>query len=599
MANLRPSTGSASSLLRSANSLATQNQSYEDSVQSYIFSQSAYTDDAFQHYSDYLTGRINTLSSAGGLSNIQKALTLTRTLDSANRSNTSASLVRENIQIMAGNATLQNKYDLVRDLFVRAAGNGDMTLAQSLMSQAYSIDQTIQLQAQQARDAAGALGRASAAAAKSAQQDDVNKQTDIIKNLDDGLETLNSSSKLKSQADFTKFAGEFVKANADTYSELGVTFAKSDGSPNVTPSYFDIVKGTAVAKYNAMVLKAQAEAAINPQTASQWAHDANQFANYGTVSTLAGRLTLQQIQEAAQSPNMLVYDNSTGTYKQSTKTGFQYQNFKGYKVVNGETQSYDYKALVPTYSGYASGEQASKVYFLTPNQTALMGSLGLQIEATVNRNGTVGTGIKAQASGSTPGWLTKIVGKGGEDQFFNQDGQLSFSSGGKFYTLSQDGKGLIGVTMHNEDGSTQIVGGNYGYNPSPVSKGGNGLHGSNDSITNLKGPHMDLKSDFSGINQLISAAQVRQKAVEAATAAANAKAAAEMLRMTPAPLPNISIAPSAAPPPLQQAPSPALPAITWNNPSPSVAQAPKVASPAKSPQNPGSIPLQGGGVKLQ
>lgn len=598
MARLTPTTGSASSLLRSAGSLATQNQAYEDSVQAYIFSQSAYTDEAFKSYSDYLTGRIGTLQSAGGLSNVQKALTLTRTLDSANRSNTSASIVRENIQIMAGGASLTDKYNLVRDLFVRAAGNGDMTLAQSLMSQAYSIDQTIQLQAQQARDAAVSLGRASAASAKAANQDAVNKQVDIVTNLDDGLKLLNAQTKDRSETDFNNFAKQFVKDNADTYSALGVTFTKG-GEPNSQPNYFDIVKGVAVAKYNALVLKAQAESSIDPQKASEYATDAYYYSNFGNIPTAAGSLTMQQVQEASQSPNMFVYDNSSGTYKQSTKTGFQYQNFTGYKTVNGQVQSYDYKALVPTFSGYASGVQASKVYFLTPNQTVMMGKLGLTIEATVNKNGTVGTGIKAQASAGTPDWLTKIIGKGAEDQFFNQNGELNFSSGGKFYTLSQDGKGLLGLTEHNPDGSSQIVGGNYGYNPTPASKGGNGIHGTTDSVSSLKGPHMNLSSDFGGVNQIISASQQRQAAVEAATAAANAAAAKAMLSIAPPPLPNISVPKPVAPAPISQAPAPALPSITWKTPGTSVAQAAPAKSPAVSPQNPGSVPLQGGNFKLQ
>lgn len=598
MASLSSSitSGSVSSLLKSAASLADAQSAYQDSIKAYEYSNSAFTDQALLDYTTYLQGRIQSLQGVGSISSASKALTLTRAMDSAGKSNISASIARENTQVIAGNATLQDKYDLVSAQYVRAVGNGDMTLAQSLMGQAYSIHQSIQLQAQQSADAATTLNKASLTGK-------VNAQGDIITDLNKGLEVLNTLATDKSQTEFTKVAQQYVKDNHEKFATLGVNFTKN-GTPDTSPGYADIVVGMMSAKYNAMVLKAQAENAIDPEKASQMASDAALFAKNGTQVTLYGRVTLQQAQEAAQSPNMYVYNNATGTYDKSKASGVQYQKFTTYDVQGGKVTPREYTSAVPVYSGYASATQNSKVYVITPNQTTMVNKLGLQIEARLNSDGTVGTGIKAQASAggngvsATPDWLTKIIGKGAEIQLFNQNGQLTFASGNKIYDLSQDGKGLFGLTEHSPDGTSKIVGGSYGYNPTPASKGGNGLKGGQDSITSLNNR---MNSDFAGVNEIIAQAQQlrAQNLKQEALAASNARAAAAMLNLPPPTLPNITMAPT----PNQQvtqAPAPALPSIGWKAPSSSVSQAPAVASPAKAPAGPSGINLQGGGgIKLQ
>lgn len=553
MPSLRPSTGSASALLRSANSLSTQNATYEDSVQAYIFAQSAYTDSAFSTYADYLTGRINNLQSAGGISNVQKALTLTRTLDSANRSNVSASITRENIQIMAGNATLQDKYNLVRDQFVRASANGDMTLAQGLMSQAYSISQQIQYQAQQAADAASALAKAGASSAKAAQAGKVTTQNEIVTSLNDGLKELNAAAKQLNEKDFNAYSQKFVDANKDTFASLGVVIPKG-----ITPNYFDIVQGIVGAKYNALVLKAQAEAPINPQTAQNYAADA-WFLNSGVdkVQTLAGSLSLQEIQQAAVTPNMFVYNSTKGTFDRSTVTGYTTQSFT-------DATGSKYNAVVPTYSGYTDGTVSSKFYFLTANETAQISSLGLQVNAKVGKDGVVGSGITVQVTNTTPEWLKAIVS--GETQVFNQDGRISFKSGDSYFTLSQDNKGLFGLIQHMPDGSVKLAGGDYGYT------------GGTTEILVSRGEQIQ--------------AQIKQ---------ANDAIAAQLKLATPPTLPNISVAPPPPPAPIgvPRAATPAARAIVPRIVTPqATAPAPQKAAPIPG-ATPSGNPLQGGNVRLQ
>lgn len=480
--------GSASALLRTANSLQSSIAAYEDSLQAYEYSNSAYTDTAFGSYKSYLNGRISTLNTAGGVSNAQKALTLTRALDSAGKSNISASIQRENIQVMAGNASLQDKYNVVVNQYMRASSNDDMTLAQSLMGQAYSISQSIQYQAVQAASAAKTLSDASQTGA-------VTHQSDVVTSLDNGLKELNAASKNQSEADFNKYATSWVSSNSAALAKLGVVLPKG-----AQPNYFDIVQGVVGAKYNALVLKAQAEAPINPAAAANYAQDA-QFLNNGVtkIPTLGGNLSLQELQQAASDPKMFAYDNSTGSYQRTTQTGYQY--------LNGQ--------VAPTYSGYVSQNEANKFSYLTVNQTKMMTSLGLNFsESTSGKSaGTTGNGVQVQVTENSPDWLKSVLGQNGTANFFTDNqGNETFKSGDAFYTVAQDAKGLSGLYEHLSNGNLQAVGGDYGF-------------------------------DQNGVQMLLNQAQQTQLQI---TAEENATAA-KLKLAAPLPLPKLKVAPPAAP----------------------------------------------------
>lgn len=423
---------STSSLIKSATSLATQMAVYEDNYQASVYAASAKDDASYGAYSDYLSSRIDVLRSSGSITDASKALSLSNSWRTATNSNISSTIQRENIQVMSGNATLTDKYNVVASEYARAASIGDMATAQSLESQAYSISQSIQYQAQQAD-----------AASKTLQEAAVSYQGDVVDSLDNGLKELNSAAKNLSEADFNTYSQQFVKQNADAFQKIGVVLP--DGAQ---PNYFDIVQGIVGAKYNALVLKAQAEAPINAVKAGNYAQDAS-FLNDGTttISTLGGNLTLGELKQAASDPTMFAYNQTSGKYERTTQTGYQ--------VVDGQT--------LPTYSGIVSSKAASQFYFLSPTETAQLKSLGFNITAKLNSDGSVGTGITAQYTGTGPDWVTKVFGKNGEAQFFNQDGNLTFKVGSSFLTLGQDEKGLSGFLQHMPDGSIKGVGGAYGF----------------------------------------------------------------------------------------------------------------------------------------
>jgi len=461
--NLNIGTTNASSLVKSASSLASQLAEYQDQIHALDYANSAYTDDAFAIYQNYLTGRINTLNSTGTLANASKALTLTKTLESAMHSNISASITRENIDILTGNATNQDKYALIVRQYQRALNNGDLTLAQTLEKQAYDLNQTIQYQAQQSADAAAALARAGNG--RTTGTSGVSYQGEVVTNLTNGLKYLNGLAKGASEKQLNKTLQTYAQQAKPQLQALGVNI-KTD-----QPNYFDVVYGVAGAIYNAKVLQAQAENASNPLVAQTYASEAANYLSGATkFDTLAGKLTVQEIQQAQQDPLMFTYDNSTNTYKRDIQSGYQYMTFTN---ADGTTS----QQLVPKYSAFpdtSSGRQAfNKIDFITPQETSMMTKLGLNFGE--NKSGTTGDGVQATITNNSPEWLKQVAGESGVVNFFTgPDGFVQFKAGtstgegSSYYTLMTDTKGLGGLFEHLPDGSIRLAGGDYGFNASAM-----------------------------------------------------------------------------------------------------------------------------------
>lgn len=485
-ASLKLGTGSASNLIKSATSIEKAVQNYQDQVQALNYANSAYTDDAFSSYQSYLQGRIDALNTAGGISNASKALTLQKTLEGAMKSNISASITRENIQIMAGNASLQDKYGLIVNQFQRASANGDFTLAQTLEKQAYDVNQSIQYQAQQAADAAATLARAGNGSTTGTSG--VAYQNSVVANLKEGIKYLNGLAQNASEKELNQKMADYAVQAKPVLQALGVDVHPEQGQQ---PNYFDVIHGISGAIYNAMVLKAQAEAPIDPLVSRTDAAAAKDYLVNGTEETLAGKLTVLEIQQAQIDPNMFTYDNTSGKYVRDIQSGYQYITVKG---VKSDGTIGDVQQLVPQYSYFASttsGREAfNKVNFLTPTETTMMTKLGLNFtenyqgksvgNTLLDKNGkpiagTTGEGVQVSVSENTPQFLKNILGeKGIGNMFTDQNGFLTFkagASGGQgdsYYTLAQDGRGLAGLYERLPDGTTRLAGGDYGFNASAV-----------------------------------------------------------------------------------------------------------------------------------
>lgn len=554
---------SSSSLLKSANSIAVQVANYQDSVEAYNYGLSAYTDAAYNDYTTYLNSRITSLSAVPSLTNEQKVLTLTKTMDSATKSNVSASITRENIQIMSGSATPTDKYNLISNQYVRAVGNGDLTLAQSLESQAYSLSQTIQYQAQQAADASQTLAKATATAGAAGYED-------IVTNLKFSLSQLNNDIKSGGQSKFNSTIKQWVTQNSDTLKALGV--ALPDGA---APNYFDIVNGVAGAIYNNHMLAAAALQTTDPLRAQDYRDKAQAAATTDKFGTLAGGKTALEIQQAASNPQQFVYDQTTGGLVETKQSGNILAPDSSGKLT-----------VQPTYSG-----TVQQTTFLSPGQTAVMSKLGLNFSA--NSNGTTGNGVKVQATNDTPDWLKTVLGNNNvANVFTNNQGQLQFTAdatsgeGKAIYTVVTDSRGKVALGEDSATSST-ILGGEYGYNTNPpgVSTSGGGYFGwasLTHAIGSIGHQIADLFLGHASAQGLINQAQVTQSGIAVANAAAQAK----LMLAAPPSLPALSVS-NTPPPPVTIAPKVTAPTTT------------SVLQPTANPQQTSTAPLQSGGVNLQ
>lgn len=489
---------SPSSLIKSAATLQNQINTFEDQNQQIQFDNNP-SDDNLQSYLTYLNGRVSTLNSTGSIVDLTKAQSMQQTMRTAVSKNISFNISTESAQVYAGNATPQDKLNYISTAYQQAASIGDITLAQSLETQAYSLSQTIQNDAATAAAASATLTKANATASAGNEQS-------VATNLKFSLGQLNNDIQHAGQGGMNKAISDWVKLNTPTLETLGVKIP--DGAQ---PNYFDLVNAVGGAIYNAHVLAYQAELPYDPQQAQGYLNSAIALQqNIDTLPTLAGGMTAEQINNAAADPYEYTYNQATSKLEKNQQVGFA-----GYDA-NG--------APLPAYSG-----QTQQTIFLTPSETTQMTQLGLSFKNTAGnkdqqKNGTsgTGTGVQVTASEYTPEWLQKVLGPNGKSNLYTTPTGLQFEAdgqdGGKsVYTVAIDAKGLHGVFENLPDGTTRAIGGDYGFN----------------AATN------------SAVGNLVNEAQQTQHMIALQTA----QQAAQLKLSTPAPLPTINI-PTAAPSPV-------------------------------------------------
>lgn len=150
------------SLLKSAASARKKVQAQQDAEVAFNWENSAQTYEDFVDYSKYLQDRQSSTTDPS------QALTYAKALRSASRSYTSNEIQRTQMAIMEGNAGTQDKMDTVRELFFRAQDNGDLNLAQNLLSQWDTLSIKLQNEQQQAaKDFAASSSKAKDAFMKS------------------------------------------------------------------------------------------------------------------------------------------------------------------------------------------------------------------------------------------------------------------------------------------------------------------------------------------------------------------------------------------------------------------------------------------------
>jgi hypothetical protein len=339
------------------------------------------------------------------------------------KSNVSATIQRENIQVLSGNASLQDKYNVIAQQFVRAQANGDMTLAQTLEGQAYSLSQSIQYQAQQSAAAGVALAKANATS-----------EGNVVTNLQSGLKQLDTILQNTGQKDFNSTIQSWVKDNQATFTALGVNIPAG-----AQPNYWNVVNGVMGAMYNHNMLAYQYLVSTDPQAAKVYKDKATQLFNGGTtISTLGGDVTAQQVQDAMANPSKYAYDASTGKFIPTQQTGYQYNPAN---PMNPQ----------PTYSG-----SVEQTVVLSPTQTAQMAALGLQFKvdtSTGAKQNTATDGVQVQATSASPQWLRNILGDNGVTNIYTQSNSATNKDMLQFKADSVSGHGKATYTIAG-DGST-------------------------------------------------------------------------------------------------------------------------------------------------
>jgi hypothetical protein len=178
---------SASSLISAGASTAAKIQQYNDELQAYQWNSSAQTESDWQVYSNYLQGRIGNLNSTGNLSSASKALTLTSSLQSANRSYTSNTIQRESIGILEGTSSATDKQSAIVQMYQQAVANGDENLAQNLQQQYDTLNQQIQYDQQQAAVSYGNTVKANNIAQEQGYTDAADALSGALRELQNGF----------------------------------------------------------------------------------------------------------------------------------------------------------------------------------------------------------------------------------------------------------------------------------------------------------------------------------------------------------------------------------------------------------------------------
>jgi hypothetical protein len=454
--NFKVGNVSAPSLIKSAASLQNELATFNDDEAAITYENSAKTADDLSTYLNYLNGRITTLQSSDSVTDQTKALTMSQKIVSATHSNISADITRENIDLMsqgdAGTvAGYQSKLQVLGGEYSRAQAIGDDALAQSLMSQYYSVSQTMQTAQQTAATAASTLGASNASS-----------QNGVATNLEDSLDKLNSDIKAGGMSKLNGTVSDWVKANGSMLTTLGVALPKG-----AQPSYQDIVMGITQAEINAHTLAATAESPYDPATAQGYYEDAQKLAEgQTTVSTLAGSLTAEQIQNWTQNPQMFApKEEIVDGQLQFTYTSPSGQSgasgISGYKYQNGQ--------VVANYTGSDISPDITTKQISALNQD--LQKMGLSFSKATTST-SLANGVAVQFNNQTKNFLKNLTGGQtgiGTKLYLQPNGNYQLATidqngTGHIYEITKDAKGLYGAYEQQANGQYTAAGGQYGFN---------------------------------------------------------------------------------------------------------------------------------------
>ena len=487
MANLSSSSRlgntSTSSLIKSSRSIASAITANQDEFYRIQYQNSAKTATDLQTYQQYLTGRIGNLLSTGSVTDNTKAMSLSQNIVTATASNISADITRQNIDIINGNATPQDKLSLISQEFDRAGAIGDTALQQSLVSQASSLSQTINYQNQVSQTAHNTLIAAGAS-----------QQNNVAQTLTDKLVQLNTDAGAAGMDKLNSVLKDYVTQNkssllalADAKLPDGTSAISADARAaiiaavnNSQPNYQDILAGTTAAissaHYLAGLMQMPVDAANGTDTATKYFQAQTDIANGTTkIPTLAGHLSQQDIVQWQQTPAEFVphINADSGTL------GFSYQpggHTASMSAINGLKFNAD-GTVQAAFTGSVAGTPLSSQQAQSTEKqlTALGFSFSKQATSTSASNNN---GIAIQATASLAKWLKPLVGNQQNAELRAyvtpqglQIGALDANGKGNIFLVAQDSNGkqaLYKSTGQYANGNpifgSQVASGDYGFN---------------------------------------------------------------------------------------------------------------------------------------
>ena len=438
-----PSLGNigASALVKSAASIASQIADYQDKMAALQWNSSAQTDADYTEYSKYLTVRITKLENAGSLSTASKALTLTSTLQSANRSYVSNSIQRSSIAILDGSGTSIDKQNAIVGFYQQAVENGDSNLAQNLLQQYYSLNQQIQYEADVAARASADLAKVNSKAQRQGY-------SDAIAALDDKLAAIGADLKTGGQGVITQALKNFAKENKDLFKQLGVVLPEGAAANNGS-----IIAGVLDAKARLHGLAADVVMGTDPAAfATESRAVENILNNVSGVNVGGAKFTLEDAQFYAENPD---------AYYQKT-TGVDIQGRPTYALAQAAVVDYRYDAqgrVIPVYSESGEGNLADDEEGRKQAKKDLEAA-GFSVE--------IGSNGEIQVTQSTDGknaFFNKVLDQNGvakNTQFVVTKTSTGYqfapvinSSGtSRLFTLAKDDSGKFGLYSRDFDAAT-------------------------------------------------------------------------------------------------------------------------------------------------
>lgn len=412
---------SISSLLKSAQSRAQKIQDQEDALVAYDYQLSPKTYDDFTAYTNYLNNRLNSTSDPS------KALTYSKTINSAQTSYISNEIQRQTIDVMEGAQDNRAKYGKMVDLYYQAANSGNYDLAQSLRQQLDSLSITIQNEDAARVSASNALNGTMSALRAANLQDAQDKIKQYMKDV----------------------GSIYAKGGTDTLKqynkELGL---------NANATIFDTLANLAQAAVG--TYQAAIASETDPAKIRQYQTEMNGFLGGNSIPLpgVKDGISFQDIQDQLDANRV-----GEAVFREvNTPTGLQYSRNKTTGFVWGRDEQGDYRQIPLYNANTPSSGVKSTVDKKTGQQNfySAQDLLKMNNFDFTNDNGT----ISFRNTGQIPGFYGSPFPTGENIQVtVGPNGELQIGNGQDLYNLQFDEKGnYTGLQRYLPSAITQVNG---------------------------------------------------------------------------------------------------------------------------------------------